>query len=148
MRQQFPFARLCVTSFIALTAAMPVYADMAFNRLSTFATPDNMAEGEDTARAQAVPTPQLIETKAAQAYLVEASTGTVLLAKNERQSFAPASLAKLMTMDLIFEALTKGEVTLDTTAPLRRAMTFYTRRGYRSRSVAASKPRRAMTPGR
>lgn len=50
MRQQFPFARLCVTSFIALTAAMPVYADMAFNRLSTFATPDNMASGEDRAR--------------------------------------------------------------------------------------------------
>lgn len=71
-----------------------------------------------TARAQAVPTPQLIETKAAQAYLVEASTGTVLLAKNERQSFAPASLAKLMTLEVVFDALKKGEIRPDTNYPV------------------------------
>ena len=34
-------------------------------------------------------------TKAAQAYMIEAATGTVLLAKNEDQDFSPASLAKL-----------------------------------------------------
>lgn len=71
-----------------------------------------------TARAQAVPTPQLIETKAAQAYLVEASTGTVLLAKNERQSFAPASLAKLMTLEVVFDALRKGEIRPETIYPV------------------------------
>ncbi|MFN4205652.1 MAG: D-alanyl-D-alanine carboxypeptidase family protein [Agrobacterium albertimagni] len=71
-----------------------------------------------TARAQAVTTPQLIETKAAQAYLIEASTGTVLLSKNERQSFAPASLAKLMTLEVVFEALRKGELRPDTIYPV------------------------------
>jgi D-alanyl-D-alanine carboxypeptidase (penicillin-binding protein 5/6) len=55
-----------------------------------------------------------METKAGQAYLIEASTGTVLLAKNERQSFAPASLAKLMTLEIVFQALTKGEIRPDT----------------------------------
>lgn len=70
------------------------------------------------ALAQAVPAPQLIETKAGQVYLVEASTGTVLLAKNERQSFAPASLAKLMTLEVVFDALTKGEIRPDTIYPV------------------------------
>ncbi|MBW8787465.1 MULTISPECIES: D-alanyl-D-alanine carboxypeptidase family protein [Rhizobium] len=57
-------------------------------------------------------------TKAAQAYMIEAATGTVLLAKNEDQGFSPASLAKLMTMDLVFEAVTKGQITLDTEYPV------------------------------
>lgn len=57
-------------------------------------------------------------TKAAQAYMIESSTGTVLLAKNEDQSFSPASLAKLMTMDLVFGAVTKGQITLDTEYPV------------------------------
>nr|WP_246699457.1 MULTISPECIES: D-alanyl-D-alanine carboxypeptidase family protein [unclassified Rhizobium] len=53
-------------------------------------------------------------TKAAQAYMIEGSTGTVLLAKNENQTFSPASLAKLMTVDLVFDALAKNQITLDT----------------------------------
>ena len=40
----------CVTSALALVAAMPALAEMNFNRIATFATPDNMAEGEDRAR--------------------------------------------------------------------------------------------------
>ncbi len=68
--------------------------------------------------AQAVPPPQPIDTKAAQAYLIEAATGTVLLAKNERQSFAPASLAKLMTLEIVFDALRKGEIRSDTVYPV------------------------------
>jgi D-alanyl-D-alanine carboxypeptidase (penicillin-binding protein 5/6) len=74
--------------------------------------------GVPGALAQAVPAPQLIETKAGQVYLIEASTGTVLLAKNERQSFAPASLAKLMTLEVVFDALTKGEIRPDTIYPV------------------------------
>lgn len=57
-------------------------------------------------------------TKAKQVYMVEAKTGTVLLAANENQSFPPASLAKLMTMEVVFSALKRGELTLDTTYPV------------------------------
>jgi len=39
-----------VTSVLAMVAAMPALAEMNFNRVATFATPDNMAEGEDRAR--------------------------------------------------------------------------------------------------
>lgn len=57
----------------------------------------------------------LFATKARQVYMIEAKSGTVLLADNENQAFPPASLAKLMTMDLVFDALKKGEITPDTT---------------------------------
>lgn len=60
----------------------------------------------------------VFETKAKQAYLVEEETGTVLLAVNENQSFAAASLAKLMTMDVVFEALKTGEITPETLYPV------------------------------
>ncbi|MEE2951758.1 MAG: D-alanyl-D-alanine carboxypeptidase family protein [Pseudomonadota bacterium] len=60
----------------------------------------------------------LIESKAAQVYLIEASTGTVLFSKNETKSFAPASLAKLMTLEVVFDALKKGEIRPDTIYPV------------------------------
>lgn len=65
----------------------------------------------------AAPAP-LIESKAAQVYLIEASTGTVLFSKNETKSFAPASLAKLMTLEVVFDALKKGEIRPDTIYPV------------------------------
>lgn len=65
----------------------------------------------------AAPAP-LIESKAAQVYLIEASTGTVLFSKNEKTSFAPASLAKLMTLEVVFDALKKGEIRPDTIYPV------------------------------
>jgi serine-type D-Ala-D-Ala carboxypeptidase (penicillin-binding protein 5/6) len=57
-------------------------------------------------------------TKARQAYLVESKTGTILLAVNENQAFPPASLAKLMTMEVVFSALGRGEVTEQTQFPV------------------------------
>lgn len=57
-------------------------------------------------------------TKAKQAYLVEAKTGTVLLAVNENQAFPPASLAKLMTMEVVFSALKRNEITPDMLFPV------------------------------
>ena len=56
---------------------------------------------------------QLFETRAKQAYLVEADTGTVLFAKNENEEVPPASLAKLMTMEVVFNAIKSGRLTLD-----------------------------------
>jgi serine-type D-Ala-D-Ala carboxypeptidase (penicillin-binding protein 5/6) len=56
---------------------------------------------------------QLFETRAKQAYLVEADTGTVLFSKNENDEVPPASLAKLMTMEVVFNAIKSGRLTLD-----------------------------------
>jgi D-alanyl-D-alanine carboxypeptidase (penicillin-binding protein 5/6) len=68
--------------------------------------------------AQAQDEAQVGLTKAKQAYLVESKTNTVLLAVNENQAFAPASLAKLMTMEVAFSALERNEVTEDTQFPV------------------------------
>ncbi|MDA4843750.1 D-alanyl-D-alanine carboxypeptidase family protein [Hoeflea poritis] len=56
---------------------------------------------------------QIFETKAKQAYLIEAETGTVLFAKNENDLIPPASLAKLMTMEMVFNALKIGRLSLE-----------------------------------
>ena len=41
---------LCLTSALALATALPASAEMVFNRVASFATPANMAAGEDMAR--------------------------------------------------------------------------------------------------
>lgn len=60
----------------------------------------------------------VFETKAKQAYLIDSETGTVLFAKNENQVVPPASLVKLVTMDVVFDALKKGEISSDTAFPV------------------------------
>ncbi len=58
---------------------------------------------------------QLFETKAAQAYMIDAETGTVLFSKEPDKPMAPASLAKLMTMEVVFNAIKSGRYKLDDT---------------------------------
>ena len=65
------------------------------------------------ALAQQAPA-KLFETKAQQVLLIEASTGTVLLAKGEDKPLPPASLAKLMTLDVVFDAIRRREIGLET----------------------------------
>jgi D-alanyl-D-alanine carboxypeptidase (penicillin-binding protein 5/6) len=58
---------------------------------------------------------QLFETKAAQAFMIDAETGTVLFSKDADALIPPASLAKLMTMEVVFNALKSGRLKLDDT---------------------------------
>lgn len=58
---------------------------------------------------------QLFETKAAQAFMVDAETGTVLFSKDADKRIQPGSLAKLMTMEVTFEAIKAGRLKLDDT---------------------------------
>ncbi|MER9886553.1 D-alanyl-D-alanine carboxypeptidase [Mesorhizobium sp. M0114] len=58
---------------------------------------------------------QLFETKAAQAFMIDAETGTVLFSKDSDRLIPPASLAKLMTMEVVFDAIKSGRMTLDDT---------------------------------
>ncbi|MGD9740862.1 MAG: D-alanyl-D-alanine carboxypeptidase family protein [Bauldia sp.] len=58
---------------------------------------------------------QPIETAVDYAILVDFQTGTVLFEKEADARMAPASLAKLMTMAVVFDALREGEITLDDT---------------------------------
>ncbi|MGN0350973.1 MAG: D-alanyl-D-alanine carboxypeptidase family protein [Roseburia sp.] len=47
--------------------------------------------------------------------LLEAKTGTILYEKNSHEILHPASITKIMTLILIFDALEKGQITLDDT---------------------------------
>lgn len=55
------------------------------------------------------------ETKAARAFMIDAETGTILYAKDPDVRFTPASLAKLMTAEIVFDALKAGRLSRDTT---------------------------------
>lgn len=55
------------------------------------------------------------ESKATNAILLDARTGRVLYEKNADASIPPASMSKLMTMILVFEALKAGKLSLDQT---------------------------------
>ncbi|SES32846.1 D-alanyl-D-alanine carboxypeptidase (penicillin-binding protein 5/6) [Tranquillimonas rosea] len=57
---------------------------------------------------------QAFETTARAAYVYDMTTGTELLAKNANEPLPPASMSKLMTLNMLFEALHDGRVTMDT----------------------------------
>ncbi len=54
-----------------------------------------------------------IETTAREAFLIDATTGRVLLDKNSDVSMPPASMSKIMTTYMVFERLKDGRLTLD-----------------------------------
>jgi D-alanyl-D-alanine carboxypeptidase (penicillin-binding protein 5/6) len=58
---------------------------------------------------------QVFSTAAKNAILIDADTNTVLFEKEADQAFPPASLAKLMTMEVVFNALKTGGLKLTDT---------------------------------
>ena len=58
---------------------------------------------------------QIFETRAGQAILIDADTGTVLFSKDADKKIPPASLAKLMTMEVVFHQLKNGRLSLTDT---------------------------------
>jgi serine-type D-Ala-D-Ala carboxypeptidase (penicillin-binding protein 5/6) len=55
------------------------------------------------------------ETRATSAYVIDHNTGAVLLSKDADVPMPPASMSKLMTLNLLFEAIEDGRIDLDTT---------------------------------
>lgn len=53
------------------------------------------------------------DTRAKAAWVYDMTTDTVLLEKNAHEKLPPASMSKLMTVNMLFEALKDGRVTLD-----------------------------------
>ena len=68
--------------------------------------------GEQTAGAETSAEDSLGIT-APSAILMEASTGTVVLEKNPHEKLPPASVTKIMTLLLIFDALSQGKIRLE-----------------------------------
>lgn len=68
---------------------------------------------------------QAFETQARAAYVMDLTTHTVLLAKNADTPLPPASMSKLMTLYIAFEALRDGRLRLDEELPVsEHAMSY------------------------
>ena len=73
---------------------------------------------------------QAFDTRATTAWVYDMTTHTVLLDKNGSVAVPPASMSKLMTINLVFEALRDGRITMDTTFGVsERAMEMTARGG-------------------
>ena len=69
------------------------------------------------------------ETQATAAWVYDITTHTVLLDKNGEEPVPPASMAKLMTINILFEALKDGRVSLDTTFSVSALAVSFTAAG-------------------
>lgn len=69
------------------------------------------------------------DTKATAAWVYDMTTHTVLMDKNGNQSLPPASMSKLMTINMLFEALRDGRVQMDTAFPVSARAVEMTARG-------------------
>ncbi|NHQ73852.1 D-alanyl-D-alanine carboxypeptidase [Roseovarius gahaiensis] len=68
---------------------------------------------------------QAFDTRAKAAYVMDMTTGTVLLNRNADQPLPPASMSKLMTLYVTFEAIRDGRLSLDERLPVsRHAMSY------------------------
>lgn len=68
---------------------------------------------------------QAFDTRARAAYVVDQGTNTVLLSKNAEDALPPASMSKLMTLYVAFEALRDGRLTMDERLPVsEHAMSY------------------------
>lgn len=93
------------TSFLSLLLCFSLLFTNSFYTYATAATPstETTSETNDTS----------FELTAASAVLMEATTGTVLYEKNATQTLPPASITKIMTLLLIFDALAAGQIHLE-----------------------------------
>lgn len=66
------------------------------------------------------------DTKAKSAIVLDVGTNQTLMEKNADMALPPASMSKLMTLNMVFEALDDGRMTLDTVLPVSAHAKSYT----------------------
>ncbi len=81
---------------------------------STETIPSEDASTE-AAQTESTSTEVSLDVSAPSVLLMEASTSTVIYEKNSHDVLHPASITKIMTLILIFDALEKGQISLDDT---------------------------------
>ncbi|MCI9137395.1 MAG: D-alanyl-D-alanine carboxypeptidase [Lachnospiraceae bacterium] len=74
----------------------------------------SLLPNSDTAPTEQTPTDE-ITVSAPSAVLMESSTGQIIYEKESNTSLHPASITKIMTMILIFDALDEGKISLEDT---------------------------------
>lgn len=94
MKRVLAFVLVMMLS-VSLLPTAPVYAEEAEN-------PDTQEAAEGGT----------LDLTAPSAVLMEASTGQIIFEKNSTESLRPASITKIMTLILIFDALAEGKISL------------------------------------
>lgn len=69
---------------------------------------DDLADSTDV-----MTEPMDLDIKAKSCLLMEAGSGTVLYAENEHEALPPASVTKIMSLLLVFEAIDQGRITME-----------------------------------
>ena len=104
------FFRLCTPLQCQThTVTIPFCGEEAAIPTENTQTPVNTENAENSQTAEAADT---LDLSAPSAILMEASTGTILYEKASATQLAPASVTKVMSMLLIFEALSAGKIQL------------------------------------
>ncbi|MGN1159676.1 MAG: D-alanyl-D-alanine carboxypeptidase family protein [Lachnospiraceae bacterium] len=71
------------------------------------------AEGDDTVETAGSSDTQMLNISAPSAILMEASTGQIIYEKDPDVELSPASITKIMTLLLIFDAIGSGKISLE-----------------------------------
>lgn len=95
------YAKFCISIAVLLSFTFQ-------NVLSTYSEENTVSENQDTGV-----TASSITIQAEAGILLEASTGTIIFEKDADKQLVPASITKIMTLLLIFDALESKKITLD-----------------------------------
>ncbi len=106
----YAFLALCLSFSIFFTELLPT----TYSVLHTTSTEATSTESSETETETTVATDQL-GLKSESAILMEPSTGTIIYEKNAETQFRPASITKIMTLILIFDAIAEKKISLEDT---------------------------------
>ena len=112
------FLAVSTTAASILMPATGIYAaETAATTQNTQAaqTTQNSQNSQTTKNLQEYDWPQAPDIVAQSAILIDADTGAILYEKDADKEKPPASVTKFMTLLLIFEALSKKQITLNDT---------------------------------
>jgi D-alanyl-D-alanine carboxypeptidase (penicillin-binding protein 5/6) len=84
---------------------------LSLNPITIYAKSNVKTEESKDVQVAATADPKVDITSTA-AVLIEGSTGTIILDKNKDERLRPASITKIMTLLLIFEAINAGQISL------------------------------------
>lgn len=91
---------ICLLLFILLVNV--------FKPMNIQASPENISQKETDEKAN-----KSLQLESSSAVLMEGSTGQLIYEKNKDEQLHPASITKIMTLLLIYEALDEGRFTMD-----------------------------------
>jgi D-alanyl-D-alanine carboxypeptidase (penicillin-binding protein 5/6) len=99
-----PLIVLCLIIILAINSTI-IYA----SEVNT----DDISVNEDAVETSVQADNPNLALTSKSAILMEASTGTVIYEQNPDEKLSPASITKIMTLILIFDALKEGKITLE-----------------------------------